>query len=145
MSGVQRTWAKRVYSRSVAEWVYVGAVVLFGLAVIVQFFLAGEAALIAPEDWQLHVAWVHLFQWLSVCLPVLAYPARHKWSFTALNCLPIVLIGLQYVLIHRAISFTAAPLAGLHAVSGTVLIVFVTLILQDCCKRSRRDGSRSGA
>jgi hypothetical protein len=59
--------------------------------------------MIEPDDWVRHVAWVHLFQGLSVPLPFAAYLARRKLGFAALNSIPIVIIGLQYVLIHRAV------------------------------------------
>jgi hypothetical protein len=104
---------------------------LFGLAVLLQIFFAGEAAMIQPEVWEQHVAWIHLFQWLSLPIPVAAYLAKRKLSFAAVNCAPIVIIGLQYVLIHRALSNNAAALAGLHAVCGALLVGFVAFILQE--------------
>ena len=87
--------------------------------------------MIEPDDWGRHVAWVHLFQWLSVPLPFAAYLARRKVEFAALNCVPIVIIGLQYVLIRRAIAQGRAPLAGLHAVCGTLLLAYVTFVPQE--------------
>jgi Family of unknown function (DUF6220) len=104
---------------------------LFGLAVLLQIFFAGEASMIQPEVWEQHVAWIHLFQWLSLPLPVAAYAASRKLSYAAVNCAPIVIIGLQYVLIHRALSDNAAALAGLHAVCGALLVGFVAFILQE--------------
>jgi hypothetical protein len=103
----------------------------FGLAVLIQIYLAGEASMIEPDNWARHVAWVHLFQWLSVPLPFAAYRARRKLGFAALNCIPIVIIGLQYVLIHRAIEQARAPLAGLHAVCGALLLAYVAFVLQE--------------
>jgi mercuric ion transport protein len=102
----------------------------FGVAVLIQIFLAGEASMIEPDDWGRHVAWIHLFQWLSVPLPFAAYLARRRLGFAALNCIPIVIIGLQYVLIHRAIEQARAPLAGLHAVCGALLLAYVAFVLQ---------------
>ncbi len=102
----------------------------FGLAVVIQIFLVGEASMIEPDDWGRHVGWVHMFQWLSLPLPFAAYLARRKLAFAALNCIPIVIIGLQYVLIHRAIEQAWAPLAGVHAVCGALLVAYVTFVLQ---------------
>jgi hypothetical protein len=48
---------------------------LFGLAVLIRIFFAGEATMIQPEARQQLVAWIHLFQWGSVPLPVAAYAA----------------------------------------------------------------------
>jgi mercuric ion transport protein len=109
----------------------------FGLAVIIQIFLAGEASMIEPDNWARHVAWVHLFQWLSVPLPFAAYLARRRLGFAALNCTPVVIIGLQYVLIHRAIEQARAPFAGLHAVCGALLLAYVAFVLQEWRQRSR--------
>ncbi len=103
----------------------------FGVAVLIQIFFAGEAALIAPDDWERHLAWIHVFQWGSIALPIAAYVATRRLSFATLNCVPIVVIGLQYVLIHRAISSTLPFLAGLHAVFGALLVAFVTFVLQE--------------
>ena len=123
----------------------------FGLAVLVQIFLAGEASMIEPDDWARHVAWIHLFQWISVPLPFAAYIARRKLGFALVNCTPIVIIGIQYVLIHRAVAQARAPLAGLHAVCGALLIAYVAFVLQEwrwgCVRRSgvRAPASRSRA
>jgi mercuric ion transport protein len=116
---------------ALARQVFVVLTAAFGLAVLIQIFLAGEASMIDPDDWARHVAWVHLFQWLSVPLPVAAYLARRSLGFTAFNCVPLGIIGLQYVFIHRAIEHGWAPLAGLHAVCGALLVAYVALVLQE--------------
>jgi hypothetical protein len=115
---------------AVAGPVFLVLTVAFGFAVLIQIFLAGEASMIEPDDWASHIAWIHVFQWLSVPLPFAAYLARRSLGFAALNCFPMVIIGLQYVLIHRAIEQTRAPLAGLHAVCGALLIAYVGFVLQ---------------
>jgi mercuric ion transport protein len=116
---------------AVAGPVFLVLTAAFGLAVLIQIFLAGEASLVEPDDWARHVAWIHLFQWLSVPLPFAAYLARRKLWFAALNCVPMAIIGLQYVLIHRAVEHAWAPLAGLHAVCGALLVAFVAFVLQE--------------
>jgi len=116
---------------SLSAYTFAVLTAAFGVAVLIQIFFAGEAALIAPEDWERHLTWIHVFQWGSIALPIAAYAATRRLSFTALNCIPIVIIGLQYVLIHRAISNTLPVLAGLHAVSGALLVAFVTFVLQE--------------
>lgn len=113
-----------------AQRAFIAVTALFGLAVMVQVFLAGEAALVAPEEWQVHVAWVHIFQWLSLALPPLAFLASRRLGFTVLNGLPILVIGLQYILIHRSIGNAMPVLAGLHAVNGLLLIAFAVHIVQ---------------
>jgi hypothetical protein len=117
--------------RALAATAFAGLLGALGLALLVQAFFAGEAALIAPQDWALHLAWIHLFQWLSVALPPAAYLARRRLRFTLLNCVPIVLIGLQYSLIHLALRRGAAALAGLHAVGGMLLFGVVLFIAQE--------------
>jgi hypothetical protein len=118
-------------SGSLSAYAFAVLTAAFGVAVLIQIFFAGEAALIAPEDWERHLAWIHFFQWSSIALPVAAYAATRRLSFAALNCIPIVVIGVQYVLIHQAISNTLPVLAGLHAVCGALLIAFVTFVLQE--------------
>jgi mercuric ion transport protein len=114
----------------VSRIVFVILTAAFGVAVLVQIFFAGEAAMLAPKDWERHLAWVHLFQWVSIALPVAAYAARRRVSFAALNCVPIVVIGLQYFLIHRAMGHGLPFLAGLHAVLGALLVGYVVFLLQ---------------
>lgn len=119
-----------------AQRAFIAVTALFGLAVTIQVFLAGEAALVAPEEWQVHVAWVHIFQWLSVALPPLAFLASRRLGFTVLNGLPMLVIGLQYVLIHRSIGNVMPVLAGLHAVNGLLLIAFAVYIVQGWWQRA---------
>jgi hypothetical protein len=113
------------------QWLFAGTIAIFALAVLVQVFFAGDAAILAPEMWQRHVAWVHIFQWLSVVLPVTARLAGNRIGFTVLNCLPMVMIGLQYTLIHIAISRGNATFAGLHAMGGVLLFGFLVFDFQE--------------
>jgi hypothetical protein len=110
---------------------FVGTVGILALSVLVQAFFAGDAAVLAPEMWQKHVAWVHIFQWLSVVLPVTAHLAGHRIGFTVLNCLPLVMIGLQYTFIHIAINHGEATFAGLHAVGGVLLFGLLVFVFQE--------------
>jgi hypothetical protein len=111
--------------------VFVGTIGIFSAAVLVQAFLAGGAAVLAPEMWPKHVAWVHIFQWLSVVLPIAAHLAGHRIGFTVLNCLPMVMIGLQYMLIHFAINHGRVTFAGLHAAGGVLLFGVLVFIFQE--------------
>ena len=45
---------------------------LLSFAVLIQFFIAGMAAMTNPEWWTNHSTWVGIFQWLVVPLPILA-------------------------------------------------------------------------
>jgi Family of unknown function (DUF6220) len=124
--------------RRIASWrvLFVGTVGIFALSVLVQAFFAGDAAVLAPEMWQKHVAWVHIFQWLSVALPVTAHLAGHRIGFTFLNCLPLVMVGLQYMLIHFAINHGRATYAGLHAVGGVLLFGLLVFVFQEWRNRA---------
>ena len=98
------------------------------LALLGQAFTAGVAAVTNPEWWDAHRAWVHIFQWLVVPIPFAAVladvPRGLKWA----SPVPLVLIGLQYVLVHRAIS-GALPLGfGMHAVSALILFGVTVLL-----------------
>jgi Family of unknown function (DUF6220) len=114
-----------------ARLLFVGTIGALALSVLVQALFAGDAAVLAPQMWQAHVAWVHIFQWLTVVLPVAAHFADRRIEFTALNCAPMVLIGLQYMLIHFAINHGRAIFAGLHAVGGVLLFGFLVFVFQE--------------
>ena len=63
----------------------------YEIALFVEFFIPGMAALTPPEWWAYHLTWVAFFQWLVVPLPVLARfvgPLR-RWR------IPFVQIGLK--------------------------------------------------
>jgi hypothetical protein len=113
------------------DLIYVTIACLFALAVLIQTFLAGGAALLAPEQWGEHVAWVHIFQWICLALPISSYFAQRRITSALLNCLPILLIAMQYVLIHLAIKKGDATLVGFHAVGGVVLFGILVFLVQE--------------
>ena len=102
------------------------------VALLVQFFIAGMAALTNPGWWAYHQQWVAVFQWLVVPLPVLAWlagpPRRYR---VPLGCVPLVQIGLQYVLAHRAIDGRWPIGLGLHAVDAAVMLLVVGALVID--------------
>lgn len=99
---------------------------LLGLALLVQFFIAGMAALPHPEWWAYHQAWVAIFQWLVIPLPVLAWLAGPPRRYhVPLACVPLMQIGLQYVLAHRAIEGRLSIGLGLHAVNAALMLIVV--------------------
>ncbi|HEY1542573.1 MAG TPA: DUF6220 domain-containing protein [Xanthobacteraceae bacterium] len=108
----------------------VGALLL--VALLVQFFIAGMAALTNPDWWAYHQKWVAIFQWLVVPLPVLAWlagpPRRYR---VTLACVPFIQIGLQYVLAHRAIDGRWPIGLGLHAVDAAVMLIVVVALVVD--------------
>ncbi len=114
-----------------ARGLFIIIVGVFAVSVLVQIFLAGDAALLAPEMWQAHMEWVHIFQWLAVVLPIAAYFSARRLSFTLSNCLPILIIGLQYSLVHIGINRSAPIFVGLHAALGAVLFGFLIFIAQE--------------
>jgi hypothetical protein len=97
---------------------------LLTICLLVQFFIAGMAAMTEPEWWTYHSAWVAIFQWLVVPLPILAWlggPARGQRTLFA--CIPVLQIALQYVLAHRAIEGRLAIGLGLHALDAALLLL----------------------
>jgi hypothetical protein len=77
---------------------------LLTICLLVQFFIAGMAAMTDSGWWTYHSNWVAIFQWLVIPLPILAWlggPARARRTLFA--CIPLLQIALQYVLAHRAI------------------------------------------
>src|SRR5215212_9734216 len=74
---------------------------LLALALLGQAFTAGMAAIVNPQWWQTHVAWVHIFQWLVVIIPVSAAASSARRHIKWVSLGPLVLMGIQYVLAHR--------------------------------------------
>jgi len=113
-----------------------GVAALLVVALLVQFFIAGMAALTNPGWWTYHQAWVAIFQWLVVPLPVLAWlagpPRRYR---VPLACVPFVQIGLQYVLAHRALVGRWPIGLGLHAVDAALMLIVVVALVIDFAGR----------
>lgn len=110
--------------RSVAiAWLRVVSTVLT-ICLLVQFFIAGVAAMTDPTWWAYHSAWVTIFQWLVLPLPILAWLGgpRRRWRML-FACMPAVQIALQYVLAHRAIEGRLAIGLGLHALDAALLLL----------------------
>jgi mercuric ion transport protein len=102
---------------------------LLTICLLAQFFIAGMAAMTNPEWWTYHSAWVAIFQWLVVPLPVLAWlggPAR-GWR-TVFACIPLLQIALQYVLAHRAMEGRLAIGLGLHALDAALLLLIAAAL-----------------
>jgi hypothetical protein len=116
---------------------------LLAIALLVQFFIAGMAAMTHPEWWAYHQTWVAYFQWLVAPLPVLAWLAGPPRPLrVTLACIAFMQIGLQYVLAHRAIDGRLSIGLGLHAVDAALmLIVVVALIIDPAGSVPSRDGA----
>ena len=102
---------------------------LLTISILVQFFIAGMAAMTKPEWWAYHSAWVGVFQWIVLPLPVLAWcngPPRR--SRVTLAMIPLVQIALQYVLVHRALEGRLAIGVGLHAVNAALMLIVTTFL-----------------
>jgi hypothetical protein len=109
---------------------------LLSFAVLVQFFIAGMAAMTNPEWWTYHRTWVGLFQWLVVPLPILAlFSGPPRYGRTAFAIVPLVQIALQYVLAHRALDGRLPTGIGLHAVNGALLLVVAAFLAMGCIDR----------
>jgi hypothetical protein len=102
---------------------------LLSLAVLIQFFIAGMAAMTKPEWWAYHSTWVGIFQWLVVPLPMLAFlGGQPRYWRTVFASIPMVQVALQYVLAHRALEGRLATGIGLHAVNGALLLVVAAFL-----------------
>ena len=99
---------------------------LFAVCVVIQVFIAGMAVFVDPANWNLHTAFIHVFELLPLVMLVLAFlgrlPRTLKW-------LPVglwVLIMVQYA---TAEGFSASLVAAIHPVNALVifwLAVFTT-------------------
>jgi uncharacterized protein DUF6220 len=106
-----------------------GLSALLTICLLVQFFIAGIAAMTDPGWWTYHSAWIAIFQWLVVPLPILAWfggPARGRRTLFA--CIPLPQIALQYVLAHRAMEGRLAIGLGLHALDGALLLLIAAAL-----------------
>ena len=103
--------------------------VLLTICLLVQFFIAGMAAMTDPQWWTYHSAWVAIFQWLVIPLPILAWlggpPRGQRVLFSRI---PLLQIALQYVLAHRAIEGRLAIGLGLHALDGALLLLIAAAL-----------------
>jgi Family of unknown function (DUF6220) len=102
---------------------------LLFLAILVQFFIAGMAATMKPDWWTYHSAWIGIFQWLVIPLPILAFlSGRPRYWRAAFATVPLLQVALQYVLAHRALEGRLTTGIGLHAVNGALLLIVATCL-----------------
>ena len=102
---------------------------LLSVCLLVQFFIAGMAAVTDPAWWTYHMAWVAVFQWLVVPLPILAWMSGPPHARNTLfACIPLLQIALQYVLAHRGMDGRLSIGIGLHAVNGALLLVVAAFL-----------------
>ena len=99
------------------------------IALLVQAFLAGVAAMTDPSWWELHRAWVNIFQWLVLLPPVCAVLARYPRWLIATSVLPTALIYLQYVWAELGRDGTWTYALGVHAASAMVLFATSVFLL----------------
>ena len=104
-----------------ARWALAGSSALLAMALLVQAFTAGMAAMTDPGWWAVHLAWVRIFQWLVLVMPASAILADVPWWTKWASAAPLPLIGLQYVLAHRGLDGTLPVGLGLHAVTAMLL------------------------
>src|SRR6266446_7687412 len=110
--------------------------VLLTICLLMQFFIAGMAAMTNPEWWTYHSAWIAIVQWLVVPLPILAFlGGRPRYWRTAFATIPMIQVALQYVLAHRALEGRLTTGIGLHAVNGALLLVVATFLAIGCADR----------
>jgi mercuric ion transport protein len=102
---------------------------LLALSVLVQAYLAGFAAVVDADYWNLHKSWIAIFQWLSVLLVLVTWAGRRDPTTRWLSFVPIVLIAAQYSSIHLALGHGVSWLAGLHAVIAFVLFGALVLLV----------------
>jgi Family of unknown function (DUF6220) len=102
---------------------------LLVISLLIQLFLAGMAALTAPEWWDVHKAWVAIFQWLVVPLPFVAWLCgKPRLGRVVLASVPMVEIALQYVFAHRALEGRLPIGVGLHAANAGVMLIVATFL-----------------
>lgn len=108
--------------RRFARAAFLESCAALAVALLVQAFLAGIAAMTDPSWWELHLAWVNIFQCLVLLPPACAVLARYpKWLIGA-SALPILLLYVQYVWAELGLQGTSAYGLGIHAAGALVLL-----------------------
>jgi hypothetical protein len=91
---------------------------LFVVCVLIQVYIAGMAVFVNPEQWSLHTAFIHVFEFLPIIMLVLAFagqlPRRLKWLPVGL----VLLIGIQYA---TAEGFSDSLVAAIHPVNALAI------------------------
>jgi Family of unknown function (DUF6220) len=102
---------------------------LLTICLLAQFFIAGMAAMTSSEWWAYHQSWIAIFQWLVLPLPILGlFAGDPRYQRAALASIPIIQIGLQYFLAHRAMEGRFPIGIGLHAVNGALLLIVAAFL-----------------
>lgn len=102
---------------------------LLTISILIQFFIAGMSAMTNPDWWVYHSAWVTIFQWLVVPLPIIAwFGGAPRGLRTTLATLPLIQIALQYVLVHRALDGRLPFGVGLHALNAALMLLVATAL-----------------
>lgn len=114
--------------RGFARVMFPGSCAALAGALLVQAFLAGVATMTDPGWWELHRAWVTIFQWLVLLPPMCAVPARYPRWLTGASALPLMLIYLQYVWAELGRDGTWAYGLGFHAAGALVLFGTTTFL-----------------
>ena len=120
----------RAQTPALAGWSLRVVSALLCISLLVQFFIAGMSTMTDPQWWAYHKAWVGIFQWLVLPLPVLAWLCgRPRLLRVGLASLPALQIELQYVFVHRALDGRLTTGIGLHALNAALMLVVVVLLL----------------
>jgi Family of unknown function (DUF6220) len=113
---------------------------LLSVAILIQFFIAGMSSITNPDWWEYHKAWVGIFQWLVLPLPVLAWLCgKPRAGRTLFASLPILQIALQYFLAHRALDGRLPIGIGLHAVNAALMLIVATLLALGWCNENLQE------
>ena len=123
------------------RWLYLGAAVLVGAAIIGQVFFAGAAVLVNPAYWAAHRGLGNTIEFLALALVLVGLGTRLSWRVQGLGGLLYVLMLLQYVFLYLMPQAGLPLLRALHAVNALALFgVTCVLIVQIWRQvRSRRN------
>lgn len=112
--------ARVLYSR----WGYLILSVIFAVCVLVQVYIAGMATFVDPGSWQMHMSFVHVFEFLLIPMLALAFlgtlPRKLKLT-------PVLLFGLISMQYATAEGFNGSMVAAIHPVNA-LIIFWVTVI-----------------
>lgn len=101
--------------------------VVFTICVALQVFIAGMAVFAGPQNWAMHVQFVHVFELLPILMLVLSFTGRIPVRMRVESGVLFLLIGYMYFAAN--IVRVMPMLAATHPVMGFAIFALAVSIL----------------
>lgn len=113
--------------RRIVRLLYVLCALLFALCLLVQVFLAGLSIFVSPSLINMHVTFVHFFEYIPLLMLIFSLFGRFPWALPLFSLLLVIQIILQYTFIRLAGQLGLPLISAFHPVNA-VLMFWITLI-----------------